>query len=119
MSLKNVKAFYERLARDESFRDRLQNVSSREESDRIVRKAGYKFTQAEFEEYTAQLLESTASDDDELREVSEKELEAVLGGAGSILDKTIITPIYGGPHFPFPRPHPPIKPMYGVIDPPE
>lgn len=111
MSLKNVKAFYERLARDESFCDRIQNSTSKEECSQIVREAGYKFTPEEFEEYTAQFLESTA-DENELREIDAKELEAVVGGASSVLGAVHLTqPKYGGV-----RPiHPPIHQDYGVV----
>lgn len=80
MSLENVKAFYERLASDEAFRAQIQGVKSKTEGSQIVRSAGYDFTQEEFEEYTAQLLESGAADG-ELRDLDEKELEAVFGGA--------------------------------------
>lgn len=97
MSLKNVEAFYKRLARDEFFRDRIQKANSKEECSQIVRKAGYKFTPEELEEYTTKLLESNA-DRGELREVNEKELEAVLGGANSVLGA-----------------FPPIHQYYGVV----
>jgi predicted ribosomally synthesized peptide with nif11-like leader len=111
MSLRDVKAFYERLQRDESFRDRISSVSSKEECNQIVKKAGYKFTQAEFEEYTEQLLESSA--DDDLRELDEQELEAVLGGAKSLIDKRHVVPMYG---VVFPK-HPPYQTHYGVVNP--
>jgi predicted ribosomally synthesized peptide with nif11-like leader len=111
MSLKDIKAFYERIKSDESFRDRILNVNSKEECSQIVRDAGYKFTQEEFEDYTAKLLESSA-DDDEFREVSDRELEAVVGGASSILGSwPPIQQKYGGI-----RPiHPPLQQEYGVV----
>ncbi|MEN9566807.1 MAG: hypothetical protein RLZZ69_2003, partial [Cyanobacteriota bacterium] len=58
MSLENVKAFYQRLADDETFRHQIQNVNSKEECSQIVRAAGYEFTQQEYENYTIQLLET-------------------------------------------------------------
>ena len=79
MSLENVKAFYENLANDEAFRTQLQNVTSKEECSQIVKAAGYDFTLEEYEEYTAQLLEST-DDESELKDLNEKELAAVFGG---------------------------------------
>lgn len=84
MSRENVKAFYQRLASDEVFRTQLQAVKSKAECTKIVREAGYYFTSEEYEEYTANLLESTANDE-ELQEINEKELEAVFGGASSII----------------------------------
>ncbi|QXE22331.1 hypothetical protein B6N60_01014 [Richelia sinica FACHB-800] len=49
-----------------------------------MQNAGYEFTQAEFEEYTEQLLSSDNSPEG-LRDLNEKELEAVFGGATSVL----------------------------------
>lgn len=86
MSTENVKAFYARLAIDEAFRTQIQGVESKAECSQIVKNAGYDFTTQEFEEYTAQLLESN-SDNDEMKDLDEKELEAVFGGALSIIDK--------------------------------
>lgn len=62
------------------FRAQIQSVSSKAECSQLVKSAGYNFTQEEFEEYTARLLESSATEG-ELRELDEKELEAVFGGA--------------------------------------
>ena len=93
MSLEHVKGFYEKLANDEAFRNQIQGVNSKEECSQIVKAAGYDFTLEEYEEYTAQLLESAAGEG-ELKDLSEKELAAVFGGltgrASSIL-------IYGAP----------------------
>ncbi len=99
MSLANVQAFYQRLANDEAFRSQVQNVQSKEECSQIVKAAGYDFTPQEYEEYTIQLLESD-SNDNELKDLSEQELEAVFGGAASFL---------------FIRP--PFEMMYGVVPP--
>jgi predicted ribosomally synthesized peptide with nif11-like leader len=84
MSLENVKAFYERLATDEVFSSQIQGVKNKDECSQIVKGTGYDFTQREFEEYTVQLLESGATDG-ELQDLDEKELEAVFGGAKSVL----------------------------------
>lgn len=100
MSLTNVKAFYQRLANDEAFRSQIQNVKSKEECSQIVRAAGYNFTQQEYEEYTAQLLESDTGDS-ELKDLSEQELEAVFGGASFLFE---LWP--GNKHL-----------MYGVVQP--
>lgn len=108
MSLTNVKAFYQRLANDEVFRSQIQNVKSKEECSQIVRAAGYNFTQQEYEEYTAQLLESDPNDS-ELKDLSEQELEAVFGGANFLnflLGKNELGP--GSKHL-----------MYGVVYLPE
>lgn len=93
MSLEHVKAFYKRLASDKIFSDQIQNVKSKEECSQIVKTAGYNFTLDEYEEYTAQLLESSA-EEGELQDLSEKELATVFGG------------LTGGLRF---------QPMYGVI----
>lgn len=82
MSLENVKAFYERLAIDEAFSVQIQAVKSKNECRQIVISAGYDFTKQEFEEYTAQLLESTT--DSDIEDLEQKELEAVIGG-GTLL----------------------------------
>jgi predicted ribosomally synthesized peptide with nif11-like leader len=75
MSTQQVEAFYEKLSQDEAFCDQIRNVRSQEECSRIVKDAGYDFTQRELEEYTAELLEKDSSG-----EIGERELEAVQGG---------------------------------------
>ena len=91
MSLEHVKAFYEKVANDEAFRTQIQGVNSKEECSQIVKDAGYNFTLQEYEEYTAQLLESAAGEG-ELKDLSEKELAAVFGG---ITGKPKPQPLYG------------------------
>ncbi|MCC5603514.1 Nif11-like leader peptide family natural product precursor [Nostoc favosum] len=109
MSVENVQAFYARLASDEAFRNQMQGVTSKDECSQVVKDAGYDFTQEEFEEYTAQLLESTAGDG-ELKDLNQKELEAVFGGDSSITGKpTSIPGLYGLPVWP------PYQLLYGVI----
>ena len=93
MSLENVQAFYRRLQTDETFQAQIKAAESKLECSQIVQAAGYFFTEEEFEEYTAQLLESTPAEDG-LRDLDEAELEAVgkvFGGIGTIL------PMYGTP----------------------
>lgn len=102
MSLAHVKAFYEKLAKDEAFRTQIQGVSSKEECSQIVKNAGYNFTTEEFEEYTAELLES-ATAEDELKDVGEKELAAIFGGL-----KSSAQPLYGVVR-------PDFQPLYGVV----
>ena len=111
MSLENVKAFYAKLAIDEAFRTQIQGVSSKAECSTIVKGAGFDFTLEEYEEYTAQLLESSV-DNGEMKDLNEKELEAVFGGASSVIGTPIIQPLYG-----VIRPWPPIhpQPLYGII----
>ncbi|MEA5552455.1 Nif11-like leader peptide family RiPP precursor [Anabaena cylindrica UHCC 0172] len=84
MSLENVRAFYEKLAADEDFRTQIQEVDNKEVGREFLKASGYNFTQEEFEEYTEQLLESGNSPEG-LRDLNEKELEAVFGGATSVL----------------------------------
>ena len=108
MSRQNVVAFYQRMKSDRDFQAQIQGVQNKQECSKIVRAAGYYFTQAEFEEYTAELLESNVAEE-ELQNLDEKELEAVMGGASSIIGLPL--------PFPYPKPIPfPIPiPMYGVI----
>ncbi|MBR8833145.1 MAG: Nif11-like leader peptide family natural product precursor [Stigonema ocellatum SAG 48.90 = DSM 106950] len=92
MSLENVKAFYEKLASDQAFRAQIQGVKSLDECSEIVKGAGYVFTQEELEEYTAELLESSAAEDS-LRDLNEKELAAVFGGIFLVLPPIKLPPI--------------------------
>lgn len=113
MSLGQVKSFYEQLANDETFRTQIQGVESKDECSQVVQDAGYDFTPEEFEEYTIQLLESTANKG-ELQDLSEKELEAVFGG---ILGRYEVRPLYGVITLP-PMPwDPKPQPLYGVVNP--
>jgi hypothetical protein len=96
MAIADVKAFYQRLANDQVFSEQIQSVDSKEECSQKVREAGFSFTQEEFEEYTSQLLET---DDSELRDLNERELEVVFGGASSLVGKFTFT----------------VRPMYGVV----
>lgn len=121
MSRKNVKLLYARLATDEAFRTQIQAVESKDECSQILQAAGYVFTQEEFEAVTAELLESNVADDS-FRDLSEKELEAVFGGAVSSLLPIPIQHIliYGLPpgDFPVNSKNPiwpvPISPIYGL-----
>jgi predicted ribosomally synthesized peptide with nif11-like leader len=100
MSLNNVKLFYERLSTDKTFNAQIQSVSSKEECSQIVKAEGYNFTQQEFEDYTAQMLEKSHSEQG-FQSLDERELEAVVGG------------IRGMIRFPGPLP------LYGVVPPSE
>lgn len=80
MTIENVQAFYKRLANDEVFRIKIETAGSKQKCSQIVREAGYDFTQKEFEEFTAQLLDSNAEDH---RELGEIELEAAVGGTNA------------------------------------
>lgn len=92
MSRENVKAFYRSLATDEAFRTQIKATESKDECSQIVQNAGYDFTLEEFEAVTAELLKSNVADDS-LRDLSEKELEAVIGGAVSSLLIEKIQPV--------------------------
>ena len=83
MSLVDVKSFYKRLSEDETFRAGLQTVKNKEECSQFVKKAGYDFTQEEFEDYTSKLLESSENGSqfqEALEELDDKELASVFGG---------------------------------------
>ncbi|MGB5631322.1 MAG: Nif11-like leader peptide family natural product precursor [Waterburya sp.] len=82
MTTENVKAFYEKLAKDKTFKAQIEKAKSKQECSQIVREAGYKFTQDEFEKFTQKLLDSVTADKT-LDELNEKELEAAVGGVAS------------------------------------
>jgi predicted ribosomally synthesized peptide with nif11-like leader len=117
MSLEDVKKFYQRLGTDEEFLAQIKGVKNKEECSQIVKSAGYNFTKAEFEEYTSNLLD-LASDEEELMDLDERELEAIFGGASNyFLDRLRNIQAYGSPllyrypedlHYPpsHPRPRP-------------
>jgi predicted ribosomally synthesized peptide with nif11-like leader len=114
MSLEDVKKFYKHLGIDEEFRAQVKGAKNKQECSQIVKRAGYYFTEAEFEEYTLNLLD-LASDKEELMDLDERELEAVFGGAA-----TLLTPgpgeavaLYGVPVYPDP-----IDPPSGHYPPP-
>jgi predicted ribosomally synthesized peptide with nif11-like leader len=94
MSLNNVKLFYERLSTDEAFNAQIQSVSTKEQCSQIVKAEGYDFTQKEFEDYTAQMLEADSSNQ-EFQSLNDRELEAVVGGIRSIIGRPGIMPLYG------------------------
>jgi len=114
MALEQVHAFYQKIASDESFRSQIQSVNSKEECSEIVKTAGFDFTPQEFEEYTAQLLESDRPDE-EIKDLSEEDLAAVAGG---FISGSLVRPMYGLP--PNRKPKWPIlgdgidRPMYGL-----
>lgn len=115
MSLENVKSFYEYLADNEAFRDQIKAAENKEECSRIVKSAGFDFTLEEYEEYTYQLLES-ANSEDEIQDLSEKELAAVFGGitGKKPRNRPIIQPLYGVVWPPQGK-WPPVQAMYGVV----
>jgi predicted ribosomally synthesized peptide with nif11-like leader len=104
MSLDHVKAFYEKLVNDETFRTQVQSVETKDQCSQIVKAAGYDFTTEEFEEYTSRLLE-VATSEGELKDLNEKELAAVFGG---ITGWPGIQPLYGVVW-------PPYQLLYGVV----
>lgn len=108
MALEQVHAFYQKIASDESFRSQIQSVNSKEECSEIVKTAGFDFTPQEFEEYTAQLLESDHPDE-EIQDLSEEALAAVAGG---FIGGFRFRPMYGLP--PNRRPIPIVRPIYGL-----
>ena len=66
MSIESAKAFAERMTTDDAFRIQLQEASSDEERQVLVKVAGYNFTQEEWETIRSEL--------------NEQQLEAVAGG---------------------------------------
>jgi predicted ribosomally synthesized peptide with nif11-like leader len=78
--MSSVEAFYARLTEDEAFRAQVQSATSKEECSRIVKAAGYDFTQEELDTYNKKLLIDTGLDSSQLQELNEKEVAEVLGG---------------------------------------
>jgi hypothetical protein len=60
----------------------------------VVKLAGYSFTDAEFEDYTAQLL-GTETQGDRLESLNERDLAGVLGGASIFMQGFVQVPPYG------------------------
>jgi predicted ribosomally synthesized peptide with nif11-like leader len=95
MAIEQVKAFYERLLSDTAFYKQLQVSANKAECSKIVKLAGYSFTETEFEAYTAQLLSKNISGEHQHESVDEKELETILGGASRLIQESIPMPPYG------------------------
>jgi predicted ribosomally synthesized peptide with nif11-like leader len=93
MAIEQVKLFYERLSSDSIFYEQLQSTANKAECKQVVASAGYSFTDAEFEDYTAYLLDVNSSTD-YLENLDEKELAAVLGGAASFVRGSSPLPPY-------------------------
>lgn len=89
MSVESARAFYERAATDEAFKEQLRDAASDDERRATIRTAGYDFTPEEWEVVIDQLREIND------RELSEAELETVAGG---VLPLPVGMPvgIYGG-----------------------
>jgi predicted ribosomally synthesized peptide with nif11-like leader len=94
MTIEQVKSFYERLSSDQDFYIQLQSTHSKAECKQIVKLAGYSFTDAEFEDYTARLL-STKTQGNYLESLNTRELQAILGGASAFIQTSIPIPPYG------------------------
>ncbi|TRT83693.1 MAG: Nif11-like leader peptide family natural product precursor [Microcystis aeruginosa Ma_AC_P_19900807_S299] len=91
MSVEQTKAFYQRIATDEDFRSRFQNLKNCEEFSKLAKESDYEFTEREFETYTCQLLEAECLKD-KVQDLNERELASILGG---FLAKASIKPKYG------------------------
>jgi predicted ribosomally synthesized peptide with nif11-like leader len=98
MAIEQVKAFYERLSSDKDFYVQLESTASKAECKKIVQLAGYSFTDSEFEDYTAQLL-NVNKPIDCIDALDEKELEAVLGGVSKFTQGSVQMVPYGHPPY--------------------
>ncbi|ACK68893.1 protein of unknown function nitrogen fixation [Gloeothece citriformis PCC 7424] len=96
MSLQNVEAFYQRMTTDPEFSNQVQQAKTSEERIKVIRNEGYYFTQEEFDEYTDKFLMSKF-EEGELVDLSERELDAVLGGLKGSFPKAIA--LYGIPPY--------------------
>jgi predicted ribosomally synthesized peptide with nif11-like leader len=96
MSLRNVELFYERLLIDDEFNQKIKSAGSKENCNRIVKAAGYDFTQQELESYTAQAIKPNSPEQD-IRSLNEKELETVAGGMLKFIVPPELAQDYGTP----------------------
>ena len=125
MFLENVISFYKRLVKDKDFRTQLESTANPSEYRKMMREAGYDFTQEEFETATVQILEKNGLRDldDGLTDLSEEDLELAFGGISRFWDwrskwPPIIQPHYGVVYQPpedEPKPDPVPQPLYGVV----
>lgn len=104
MFLENVIGFYKNLLKNQKFRNRLENAKDSHEYKEILLEAGYNFTQEEFEIATAKILDRNHLEDldNVFNQLTETELEVIVGGATSYLrchdinfNEIIVQPMYG------------------------
>ena len=70
MSVESAKEFLKKLAKDEAFKKSLEDASSDEERQKIVKDAGFYFTKDDLKQVTSQA-----------GELSDEDLEKVAGGS--------------------------------------
>ncbi len=79
MFLEQIVSFWKKLATDRSFRLQIKNAQSQAEYQHIFAAFNFNFKQEELKELTDFLSESNLTDDD-IQDLSELELGAVVGG---------------------------------------
>jgi predicted ribosomally synthesized peptide with nif11-like leader len=89
MSIKNAKAFYQRITEDSDFRTPFESASTKEERRQLIKDAGYDFTT---DEWQAAIAEIQAVDSNQ--EIQEAELEAVSGGFQAVAIYGVVLPNY-------------------------
>jgi predicted ribosomally synthesized peptide with nif11-like leader len=89
MSIKNAKAFYQRITEDSDFRTPFESASTKEERRQLIKDAGYDFTT---DEWQAAVTEIQAVDSNQ--EIQEAELEAVSGGFQAVAIYGVVLPNY-------------------------
>ena len=75
MSRENAKACFERIIRDENFRNQLDRAVTPEARQQIIIKAGYQFTEEEWNDTIAPIRNALSNE-----ELNREELESVAGG---------------------------------------
>lgn len=111
--LEKVKEFLVRLVKDSAFVTQLQ-TNPIDQVQTLLHRAGYTFTNEEFETATIQLLD--LKERDEFHELTEEELVGAIGGWMRGYPRPYPKPCLS----PCLNPYPIVQPMYGVIvEPPE
>ncbi|MEH2326476.1 MAG: Nif11-like leader peptide family natural product precursor [Nostoc sp.] len=93
MSIENARAFYQRIAKDEAFRNQLRNAASDDQRRATIRATGYDFTPEEWGIVINELRRLKN------RELSEPMLETVTGGVALPINP-IVTGAVSGVVFP-------------------
>jgi hypothetical protein len=89
MFLEKVSSFCKQLAMNKSLQLQFKNAHTQTEYQRICASLNLDFTEEEFKEFTDFLSKSNLTDDD-IKDLSEVELGAVLGGNFQKIYGTVI-----------------------------
>jgi hypothetical protein len=88
MFLEKISSFCKQLAMDKSLRSQFQNAKTQTEYQRVCASFNLNFTEEELKEFTDFISESNLTDDD-LQDLSDMELAAVIGGQQQVYGSTV------------------------------